>query len=339
MKKIFLSILLLTASGAAQAQALLSFRVSNPSPQPGETIIAAVEASERYGLAGGQFAIRYDSEKWTLSSKPKADDALANSIFVANISTPGEIKASFADSDYLQEAGPGALFTFALTAAPSQGDSVLEFADAHLYYPLGQPIAVAASSLSLTILSVEAAPIPAPKPIMIYEFSFPTLKENDWDEIRGGFTAQAPGIVYLTPFPDGWMRSSKDGKGLSITVNAGEIVMLYAKNPVKYASGPVLLRMTLRADGPNASAWLVGLKGSLEGKTMDGSNAQHYVASAAKFLDKERRIAAIYQPDSGDEFTPLIQVAGGEGRDPVTVWIDKVEILQIDAGAFGAEPE
>ncbi|MEW6237165.1 MAG: cohesin domain-containing protein [Candidatus Omnitrophota bacterium] len=339
MKKIILFLLLISASSAAQAQALLSFRVSNPAPQPGETIIAAVEASERYGLAGGQFSIRYDKNKWILSSEPKTDELLANSIFAANISTPGEIKVSFADPDYLMEAGSGALFTFMLTAAQTEGDSILEFAEANLYYPLGQPIALAASSLSLTILAVEASPIPAPKPIMTYEFNFPTLKENDWGEIRGGFTAEAPGIVALTPFPDGWIPSSKDGKGLSITVDAGEIVMLYAKNPVKYASGPVLLRMTLRADGPNASAWLVGLKGNLEGKTMDGSNAQHYVASTAKFQDKERRIAAIYQPDAGEEFTPLIQIAGGEGRDPVTAWIDKIEILQVDAGAFGAEPE
>lgn len=181
--------------------------------------------------------------------------------------------------------------------------------------------------------------IPTPTPVAIektvFEFDQTTVDANGWAEIPGGFTGAKAGSTSFIEYSDNPIPSSKDQKGLSILVKAGEVTFLYLKNPINTGNKPVLLRMTVRATTPKAAVALAVLEGNLNtGELLDGSIATHIPASAASFVDKERQITLVYEPDLGSIITPIIQVSStaatlASGSD--TVYIDRLEVIPLDS--------
>nr|HQH73245.1 hypothetical protein [bacterium] len=147
-------------------------------------------------------------------------------------------------------------------------------------------------------------------PMLVYEFDKTTMLENGWTDATSGFSGQAPGTAAPITFPPGAFTSSQDQRGLAITVKPGEVAFMQTFFPLQTEGSPLLLRLTVRANAPDASVALAALRGNLNnGNGVDGSIATHIPASAASFVDQERRIVLVYEPDSGDLITPLIQVA------------------------------
>jgi len=174
-------------------------------------------------------------------------------------------------------------------------------------------------------------------PMLVYEFDKTTMLENGWTEATSGFSGQAPGSAAPIAFPPGTFKSSQDQRGLAITVKPGEVAFLQTFFPLQTEGSPLLLRMTVRANAPGASVALAALRGNLnDGNGVDGSIATHIPAGAASFVGQERRIVLVYEPDSGDLITPLIQVAAAGQTGSVVVFVDKLEVLKLDAGEFGA---
>lgn len=198
------------------------------------------------------------------------------------------------------------------------------------------------------------------EPLEVYEFDQIDLEADGWVEIPGGFIEAKAGRITPFDFSPDLIPSSRDGRGLAISVKAGEVALIYPKKPINTRGGPVLIRMTVRADRPEASVALAALKGDLTtGEGVDWSIATHIPATAASFVDKERRLILVYQPDepvgivtSGpvrepDEpvgvtpISPLIQVActlEPEQSTVVTVFVDKMEVLALDPEIFGSTP-
>ena len=173
--------------------------------------------------------------------------------------------------------------------------------------------------------------------LQVYEFDKNTLDENGWAEIPGGFTGAKPGTVAFKNFSADFIPSSKDNKGMALTVNPGEVAFVYAKAPIRTGGAPIMLRMTVRANGVEAAVALVALKGNMiTQELLDGSIATHIPASAASFQNTERRIVLMFEPDQGDQVTPVIQVAATGKNTPVTVFVDRLEFFKLDAGFFGA---
>jgi hypothetical protein len=172
--------------------------------------------------------------------------------------------------------------------------------------------------------------------VVIYEFDRLDLASCGWKEIPGGFTKAAPGQVSPYAFVGQSIPSSQDQVGLKITVNPKEVAFIHSVAPVETAGGPVLIRARLRADAPAAAVALAALKGNLvTAEALDWSIATHIPASAASFVENERCLVLLYEPDSGGMITPILQVAATGNSTPVTVWVDKVEAFQISkAGTY-----
>ncbi|RJP20218.1 MAG: carboxypeptidase regulatory-like domain-containing protein [Candidatus Omnitrophota bacterium] len=174
-------------------------------------------------------------------------------------------------------------------------------------------------------------PLPEPEPFMVYEFDQADLTANGWMEIPGGFINLEGGKVSSVGFVGNPIPSSVDKKGLSITVGPNQLSLIFAMHPVYTHGYPLLMRVTARADGANAALAIAALKGSLITGTADSSIATHYPANTAGFMDQERRLVLIYEPDSGEEVMPVIQLVS-TGKDQVTVFIDKCELFLMQPG-------
>ncbi|MEW6238742.1 MAG: carboxypeptidase-like regulatory domain-containing protein [Candidatus Omnitrophota bacterium] len=196
------------------------------------------------------------------------------------------------------------------------------------------------------VIEPTPGPVESIKPDMIYEFDMKTLQEDGWMEQPGGFIpGTSAGFILPLAFADGLIPSSADGKGLAVTVRPKDVAMLFALAPVETGGYPVLMRMNVTADMPNAAVWLIGLKGALvSGQDVDGSIAYVNPQSSAGFTGLEKRLTMIYEPGTSSFITPMIQVAG-LGDDHATVYIDRVEIyiLKPDMAypgyLFGNNPE
>ncbi len=188
-------------------------------------------------------------------------------------------------------------------------------------------------------------PEPGPEPprkLVVYEFDQLDLASDGWVEVPGGFTGANPGRILPFDFSSEMIPSSRDMKGLAITVKTGDVATIRSKVPVDTQGGPVLIRMTARADAADAAIALAALKGDLNtGQDLDWSIATHIPSTAASFVQGERRLVLVYEPDSGQLVTPIIQVAstlGPEQSREVTVIIDRLEVLALDPYVFGSTP-
>lgn len=339
-KRLLMMALLLMVHFDGQTQTVVQFSLDKNAPEPGEMINISVIASERFGLAGGQFEIHFNTEFLSLADDPQPAEAFQNTTFLSNTTDEGIIKISFAGTETLLQAGEGPLFSFTLqSGSGALGETALIFEDANLFYPLGEPVPLETVNKSFFIRPFQIEPLTAPELIMRYEFTERTLSANGWNELPGGFTNQATGHVSLMEFETDLFETSRDNQGLAFSVRNGEVAMLFAAEPISSASGPFALRMNVRADNGNASIWLVVLKGDLAQDTnVDGSIAMNNPMTSNRFVDKEGRLVLVYEPDEESGITPIIQVAGGQSDGITNVWIDRVEVFQVDPSFYGIDP-
>ncbi len=172
---------------------------------------------------------------------------------------------------------------------------------------------------------------------IVYSFDQATLEKNGWSEIPGGFMKYDSGDVIVSKLPANSIPSSEDNLGLAMTVMGDEVALVYSVKPFDSDGKPVLLRLSVRATGPDATLTLACLKGGIQTQT-DGSVATHSPATAQSFVKNERTIVLIYQPDDEEPINPIIQVAGIGAKTKTTVYIDRLEAYVIEkSGSYLGE--
>ncbi|HOJ59346.1 MAG TPA: M4 family metallopeptidase [bacterium] len=297
---------------------------------------------------------------------------------VLNIAFEGENSGRFAHNGNAQKIPPGAQYQFQVACQPLQEGPVqaamrIRSTDMNqpevtvqltavgapaappTPSPSAQPTPTATQTPTATVgipTAIPTTPIPGPTATptsggapeeWIYEFDQPSLAANGWNPIPGGFVPNTPaGTIVAQSFFGKPIASSKDNKGLIITVEPGQVAFLYAADPIPTGGNPVLLRLTVWADSPNAAVALVALKGILAAG-VDGSIATHIPAKAARFVNQERALVLLYEPDQGEWITPAIQVAS-TGDTSTTVLIDKLDVVKLESAlaysgrAFSSQP-
>lgn len=174
----------------------------------------------------------------------------------------------------------------------------------------------------------------SPSTLVQYEFDKSSLVKSGWSEMPGGFDGETPGITTVQGFIGNTFISSNDQVGLAINVRPGEVTFLYANSAVNTNGNPVLMRLKARSMDENGRLFLVGLKGEIATATnLDGSIAYHSPATTKSFVDKEKDMVILYQPDDGELITPVIQVLGGSGG-PSTIYIDRMDVYELKAGEY-----
>lgn len=182
-----------------------------------------------------------------------------------------------------------------------------------------------------------ATPTPpaAPEPMWVYEFDGDDLAASGWSEIPGGFTSQNPeedaGEVRIGGFDQPWFADSADNRGLTLTAGPGQVAFAYAIEALDSEGLPLLLRVSVRAEQPDAGIWLAALKGSfVTGEELDTSIGLVNAASASRFAEADGSLVLLYQPDTGRLVTPVIQLAAGPNAAGAAVHIDKLEVFRLD---------
>ncbi|MFB3788239.1 MAG: IPT/TIG domain-containing protein [bacterium] len=170
---------------------------------------------------------------------------------------------------------------------------------------------------------------------VLFEFDQPDLASNGWADIPGGFIPNTPsGSFSLQNFPSQDYPESRDGKGLAVSVQPGQVVFLYALNAVRTGDSPVLLRLHARASSPAAQVGLVALKGGVG--LWDGSLGVLLPNNTRQAVNQEFREVLLYQPDDEGVITPAIQVAGQPSDSNTTVYIDRMEIWPVNPPVFSS---
>ncbi len=185
---------------------------------------------------------------------------------------------------------------------------------------------------SLPTIPPPTAPTIPPSGPVVFEFDQPSLEDNGWFFIPGGFSTQPGGEVSFVELTD-WIPSSSDGRGMMMTVDPGEVAFVMTTFPVHMRGRAAILRAVVRADHPDVSVALAVLKGDyFSGENMDSSIATHIPATAASFIERERTLVLLYEPDSGETITPVLQIAATGDTSSSRVYFDRLEIHFIEEG-------
>ncbi|HPO99528.1 MAG TPA: hypothetical protein PLX83_02960 [bacterium] len=167
-----------------------------------------------------------------------------------------------------------------------------------------------------------------------YEFDKTTLEADGWKFLGAGFSGAQPGEVRTNIYIGPFIPSSKDKVGIMMGVHTGQVAFIHTLAPIQTEGWPVLIRVTVRADGPGVAVALAALQGNLNNNEgVNGTIATTIPAQASSFVDQERVLELVYQPDRPGLVTPLLQAActlGPEDSRTVAVLIDAVEVYKLD---------
>ncbi len=168
-----------------------------------------------------------------------------------------------------------------------------------------------------------------PAAIFFTDFDGPLLANEAFavQPPNASFTLAVNGIG---PIPsDNAYEGATNGRGLSVTVKPGEGATFWGPYQTIEQKVPLLIRVNARATGPGASVALAALDGSF-----DGSIATLIPADSASLTGAYKRMAIVYKPPT-NTIVPLLQVvANGSVTDPVTVYLDNLEIIPLPPGTL-----
>ncbi len=180
-----------------------------------------------------------------------------------------------------------------------------------------------------------------PEPFIKYDFSQKTLQDMNWRKAQSDFTGAPEGSITPVDFPyeDNLLFSSDDRRGLAFTVQSGQVAFAFSEQSLQYTGYPYLIKVRVQSVTPDASLWLVGLKGNLiTGAGIDGSLGFRQWANVSNSAGREKTIILLYEPDEGEWMTPAIQVASPINALKNSIYIDKMEIYSLEPGkAFAGE--
>lgn len=120
-----------------------------------------------------------------------------------------------------------------------------------------------------------------------------------------------------------------NGKGLLVAAGPQQVITIL-KNPDQPVAGvgTFLLSVSVRATGPGASVYLVGVDPRL-----NGSLAYAAPNDSEAFVDRWRRISVVFDARGGG-ILPGLQVANETSNQTVIVYFDRLEIYAIDDDRF-----
>jgi hypothetical protein len=202
---------------------------------------------------------------------------------------------------------------------------------------LRDDIAGAATEAGQILAGIENTPTPTSTPTPILQVSptpngtviglqplrvFPMESTSEFTEIPGGFSnPPAPGgTVTIGEIPK--QGGMTDGGGASIVTQPGQLGFLMFPS-IDVGKNTVLIRASVRSNGPGAAVALAVLDGSL-----DGSIATNIPSNSALFQDQYQRMVLLYDPP-GSSIVPVFQVSNLQGTQTIQVHLDNYEIYLI----------
>jgi hypothetical protein len=136
----------------------------------------------------------------------------------------------------------------------------------------------------------------------------------------GSFTL-AQNLISAIP-TDNAFPGATNGRGVNVTLNPGNAVLLMGPYVNVEGGYPALLRVSVRSTGGGASIALAAMDGSF-----DGSVATNIPADSKIFNGAYKRMVMVYKAPSNG-IVPLLQaVAGASQSGPVTVYFDNFELI------------
>jgi hypothetical protein len=159
-------------------------------------------------------------------------------------------------------------------------------------------------------------PVPDYKPTWFFSFN----NDSDFSSISGGLTnpPYPGGDVYMGEIPKG-----EDGLGAMFILAPGQVELLMFPE-LEVGDNPAFIRASVQASSGGASIGLAALDGQ-----MDGSIATNIPVDSSIFKDRYHWMYVLYKSPS-DSIVPIFQVSNLNGKQPVVVYLDTIEIYQLE---------
>ncbi len=156
------------------------------------------------------------------------------------------------------------------------------------------------------------------------KWSFALDTNDEFTEYPGGFDNAPAGSVLVGTIPS--ESGFSDGRGAIITVSPGDVELLLFPT-LHVGEDLVTIRASVQAIGSGAGLALAALNG-----TMDGAIGTNVPGNSGMFLDQYKRLVLTYDPP-GTSVIPAFQVANLAGTQPVSVYLDNLEVFLIPKDA------
>lgn len=157
--------------------------------------------------------------------------------------------------------------------------------------------------------------------LMRVEFSGATASENGVTISGAGIGTPLANVTFGSIPADNAFEGATDGWGAIVQAEPGEGIMI--RSPIVMTKNAALIRCSVRADTPYASIYLASID--------QGENA--FVSTitpsnGAFFLDRYQRLSEFFIPPSNG-FQPIVQVVNTSQTEPLTVYLDNLEAIDL----------
>lgn len=164
------------------------------------------------------------------------------------------------------------------------------------------------------------------------DFDGPLLANEQFADslpFAGNFTKAAFTIGTIPN--DNAFPGATNGRGLSVTANPGDALMLLGPFVSLEGNYPVLLRVNVRSTGPGASIALAGVDGG------DNTVSLTNPANSGVFSGTYKRLSLVFKAPTNSLF-PILQVVAS-GNQQVTIYFDNFELIPLPPGTVIAVEE
>lgn len=157
------------------------------------------------------------------------------------------------------------------------------------------------------------------------DFDGPLLANEQFADslpFAGEFTKAAFTIGSIPT--DNAFDGATNGRGLAVTANPGDALMLLGPFVTLEGNYPVLLRVNVRSTGPGATIALAGVDGG------DSTVSLTNPSNSGVFEGSYKRLSIVFKAPTNSLF-PLLQVVA-TGDQQVTVYFDNFELIPLKPG-------
>lgn len=161
--------------------------------------------------------------------------------------------------------------------------------------------------------------------LIVADFDGPVLANEQFADLlpfTGDFTKAAFSIGSIPT--DNAFAGATNGRGIAVTANPGEAIMLLGPFVTLAGNYPVLLRVNVRSTGPGATIALAGVDGG------DSTVSLTNPANSGAFAGAYKRLSIVFKAPTNSLF-PLLQVVAS-GDQQVTVYFDNFELIPLPPG-------
>jgi hypothetical protein len=220
-----------------------------------------------------------------------------------------------------------------LAVPPTANQSVTVYVDNIDVIPFTPGTAITPQTISLNGIDSPVVINTSSKPVPIRAFAFnaPSIPDEGWTVVPGGFIPGTPaGDALIGNVNNGGQPAATDGRALILRCDPGEVQMLLLNPAIDVGNVPVFMSLAARSSQPYGALAIAGLEGNF-----DGSLTSTIPIDNQFIHNIFKRMMVLYEPHSTSSLSVIVQLSvPASAPGPVEVHIDNIQIIPFTNGTI-----